>query len=212
MGKNFVLVRCLKVHSEYTELCAARAEEEQLVSQCGEHTAVSNQLLTVVTVVFIVQYWWYLSNCSKSVHCVGYSLIRSLLSLQGGDEHSTAWHCGKPVASYSSQTSRQVQHLKGWCFGWSRQRFLTYSVTCCQIHWCCWCVWGGTDTGGPRRDFLTLLMKQLKDWPIFDGPEGHLFSVYSADGMCNLCYDVITEHRLVIINTNSWTSNRRLSL
>lgn len=118
------------VHSEYTELCAARAEEEQLVSQCGEHTAVSNQLLTVVTVVFIVQYWWYLSNCSKSVHCVGYSLIRSLLSLQGGDEHSTAWHCGKPVASYSSQTSRQVQHLKSWCFGWSHQRFLTYSVTC----------------------------------------------------------------------------------
>ena len=38
-----------------------------------------------VTVVFIVQCWWYLSNCSKSVHCVWSSLIRSL---QGGDEHS----------------------------------------------------------------------------------------------------------------------------
>ncbi|XP_021322012.2 uncharacterized protein isoform X2 [Danio rerio] len=31
----------------------------------------------------------------------------------------------------------------------------------------------GLDTGGPRREFLTLLMKHLKDRPIFDGPEGH---------------------------------------
>nr|XP_021322013.1 uncharacterized protein LOC103908824 isoform X3 [Danio rerio] len=28
----------------------------------------------------------------------------------------------------------------------------------------------GLDTGGPRREFLTLLMKHLKDRPIFDGP------------------------------------------
>lgn len=41
----------------------------------------------------------------------------------------------------------------------------------------------GTDTGGPRREFLTLLMKRLKDRPIFDGPEGHRFSVYNANGM-----------------------------
>ena len=41
----------------------------------------------------------------------------------------------------------------------------------------------GIDTGGPRREFLTLLMKYLKDRPIFDGPEGHRFLVYNAKGM-----------------------------
>lgn len=41
----------------------------------------------------------------------------------------------------------------------------------------------GIDTGGPRREFLTLLMKRLKDRPIFDGPEGHRFLVYNANGM-----------------------------
>lgn len=41
----------------------------------------------------------------------------------------------------------------------------------------------GIDTGGPRREFLTLLMKHLKDRPIFDGPEGHRFLVYNANGM-----------------------------
>ncbi len=41
----------------------------------------------------------------------------------------------------------------------------------------------GIDTGGPRREFLTLLMKHLKGRPIFDGPEGHRFLVYNANGM-----------------------------
>lgn len=41
----------------------------------------------------------------------------------------------------------------------------------------------GIDTGGPRREFLTLLMKRLKDRPIFDGPEGSRFLVYNANGM-----------------------------
>lgn len=39
----------------------------------------------------------------------------------------------------------------------------------------------GIDTGGPRREFLTLLMKHLKNRPIFDGPEGHRFLVYNAN-------------------------------
>ncbi|XP_054457458.1 uncharacterized protein LOC129093448 isoform X2 [Anoplopoma fimbria] len=39
----------------------------------------------------------------------------------------------------------------------------------------------GIDTGGPRREFLTLLMKLLKDRPIFDGPEGHKFLVFNAN-------------------------------
>ncbi|XP_034145240.1 G2/M phase-specific E3 ubiquitin-protein ligase-like [Esox lucius] len=41
----------------------------------------------------------------------------------------------------------------------------------------------GIDTGGPRREFLTLLMKHLKDRPIFDGPEGHRFWVYNANAV-----------------------------
>ncbi|KAJ8280911.1 hypothetical protein GJAV_G00060890 [Gymnothorax javanicus] len=39
----------------------------------------------------------------------------------------------------------------------------------------------GIDTGGPRREFLTLLMRHLKDRPIFDGPEGHRYLVYKAN-------------------------------
>ncbi|XP_056889968.1 G2/M phase-specific E3 ubiquitin-protein ligase-like [Takifugu flavidus] len=38
----------------------------------------------------------------------------------------------------------------------------------------------GIDTGGPRREFFTLLMKHLKDWPIFDGSDGNQFLVYNA--------------------------------
>ncbi|XP_038131559.1 uncharacterized protein LOC119776962 [Cyprinodon tularosa] len=41
----------------------------------------------------------------------------------------------------------------------------------------------GIDTGGPRREFLSLLMKCLKDRPIFDGPEGHRFLVYNANAV-----------------------------
>ncbi|XP_062854835.1 uncharacterized protein LOC134318029 [Trichomycterus rosablanca] len=39
----------------------------------------------------------------------------------------------------------------------------------------------GIDAGGPRREFLTLLMKHLKDRPIFDGPAGQRFLVYNAN-------------------------------
>ncbi|XP_013856231.1 uncharacterized protein LOC106512081 [Austrofundulus limnaeus] len=46
----------------------------------------------------------------------------------------------------------------------------------------------GIDTGGPRREFLTLLMKHLKDRPIFDGPEGHRFLAYNANGMHEVRY------------------------
>ncbi|CAM4571035.1 unnamed protein product [Leuciscus chuanchicus] len=41
----------------------------------------------------------------------------------------------------------------------------------------------GIGTGGPRREFLPLLMKRLKDQPIFDGPEGHRFLVYNANAV-----------------------------
>ncbi|XP_033931507.2 uncharacterized protein [Pseudochaenichthys georgianus] len=34
---------------------------------------------------------------------------------------------------------------------------------------------------GPRRELLSLLMKNLKDRPIFDGPDGRLFLVYNAN-------------------------------
>ncbi|CAI5660697.1 unnamed protein product [Oreochromis niloticus] len=38
----------------------------------------------------------------------------------------------------------------------------------------------GLDAGGPKQEFLSLLMKHMKDRPIFDGPEGHRFLVYNA--------------------------------
>nr|XP_024657858.1 G2/M phase-specific E3 ubiquitin-protein ligase-like [Maylandia zebra] len=38
----------------------------------------------------------------------------------------------------------------------------------------------GLDAGGPKREFLSLLMKHMKDRPIFDGPEGRRFLVYNA--------------------------------
>ncbi|KAF3856055.1 hypothetical protein F7725_016778 [Dissostichus mawsoni] len=41
----------------------------------------------------------------------------------------------------------------------------------------------GIDSGGPRREFLSLLMKNLKDRPIFDGPDGHRFLVYNANAV-----------------------------
>lgn len=39
------------------------------------------------------------------------------------------------------------------------------------------------DAGGPKREFLTLLMSHLKDRPIFSGPEGHRYITYNAKGM-----------------------------
>ena len=39
------------------------------------------------------------------------------------------------------------------------------------------------DTGGPKREFLTLLMSHLKHRPIFSGPEGHRYISYNAKGM-----------------------------
>ncbi|XP_011487938.2 G2/M phase-specific E3 ubiquitin-protein ligase isoform X2 [Oryzias latipes] len=41
----------------------------------------------------------------------------------------------------------------------------------------------GLDAGGPKREFLSLLMKHLRDRPIFDGPEGHRFLVYNANAV-----------------------------
>ncbi|XP_028650961.1 uncharacterized protein LOC114646789 [Erpetoichthys calabaricus] len=41
----------------------------------------------------------------------------------------------------------------------------------------------GIDTGGPRREFLTLLMNHLKDRPIFDGPTGQRYLVYNANAL-----------------------------
>lgn len=41
----------------------------------------------------------------------------------------------------------------------------------------------GMDTGGPRREFFSLLKTDLRDRPIFDGPDGHRFLVYNAKGM-----------------------------
>lgn len=41
----------------------------------------------------------------------------------------------------------------------------------------------GLDTGGPRRELLTLLMSCLQYRPIFDGPPNSRYLVYNAAGM-----------------------------
>ncbi|XP_076877235.1 G2/M phase-specific E3 ubiquitin-protein ligase-like [Brachyhypopomus gauderio] len=53
----------------------------------------------------------------------------------------------------------------------------------------------GIDAGGPRREFLTLLMNNLKDRPIFDGPAGQRFLVYNANGQSSFkgTVDLITD-------------------
>lgn len=50
----------------------------------------------------------------------------------------------------------------------------------------------GIDAGGPRQEFLTLLMDQLRDRPFFDGPPGQRFLVYNANGMV---YDLHLVHQ-----------------
>lgn len=44
----------------------------------------------------------------------------------------------------------------------------------------------GLDTGGPKREFLTLLMSHLRTCPIFDGPEESRYLVYNSKGVCIL--------------------------
>lgn len=41
----------------------------------------------------------------------------------------------------------------------------------------------GLDTGGPKREFLSLLMKSLNKRPIFDGPEDRRCLVYNSTGI-----------------------------
>ncbi|MBN3294095.1 G2E3 ligase, partial [Polypterus senegalus] len=41
----------------------------------------------------------------------------------------------------------------------------------------------GIDTGGLRREFLTILMNHLKDRPIFDGSTGQHYLVYNANAL-----------------------------
>lgn len=41
----------------------------------------------------------------------------------------------------------------------------------------------GLDTGGPRREFLTLLMNDLKHRAIFDGPPESRYLVYNSTGV-----------------------------
>lgn len=40
----------------------------------------------------------------------------------------------------------------------------------------------GLDTGGPKREFLSLLMKELNKRPIFDGPAESRYLVYNSTG------------------------------
>lgn len=43
----------------------------------------------------------------------------------------------------------------------------------------------GLDMGGPRREFLTILMNHLKNRPTFDGPPERRYLVYNSTGGFN---------------------------
>lgn len=44
------------------------------------------------------------------------------------------------------------------------------------------------DLGGPRREFLRLLIKALADSDMFSGPEGNLNLAVSASGLCTAIF------------------------
>lgn len=48
----------------------------------------------------------------------------------------------------------------------------------------------GLDTGGPRREFLTLLMNHLRYRPIFDGPPQRPYLVYNSTGWFLLYFEM----------------------
>lgn len=64
----------------------------------------------------------------------------------------------------------------------------------------------GLDTGGPKREFLSLLMKNLSSRPIFDGPPESRYIVYNSTGTI-LCVECVkTEFAnfvFVYINNNT---------
>ena len=41
----------------------------------------------------------------------------------------------------------------------------------------------GIDTGGPKQEFLTLLMSELQSQPIFEGPLESRYLMYNATGL-----------------------------
>lgn len=45
----------------------------------------------------------------------------------------------------------------------------------------------GIDTGGPKREFFSLLMKTLSRRPIFDGPAEGRYLVYNSAGSLLFC-------------------------
>lgn len=45
------------------------------------------------------------------------------------------------------------------------------------------------DLGGPRREFLHLLIKALADSDMFSGPEDNLNLALSASGLCHFFHD-----------------------
>lgn len=49
----------------------------------------------------------------------------------------------------------------------------------------------GIDTGGPKREFLSLLMNVLRDRPIFEGPAESRYLVYNARGLCFLHFSTL---------------------
>lgn len=57
----------------------------------------------------------------------------------------------------------------------------------------------GLDTGGPRREFLTLLINHLRNRPIFDGPPERRYLVYNSKGgfFDMLTFEVLTNLKML---------------
>lgn len=123
------------------------------------------------------------------MHCLEYPLIRSLFCHYREEMNN-------PLPDIIANLSHPIDHERVSRFNISRANVwdgavrgftrTTYSETCDMLVKFTddgGVLEEGIDTGGPRQEFLTILMKHLKDRPIFDGPEGRRFLVYNANGM-----------------------------
>lgn len=61
----------------------------------------------------------------------------------------------------------------------------------------------GIDTGGPRREFLTILMGHLRERSIFDGPPLSRYLLYNSAGVYAVTFILISTTRLQKLGFNN---------
>lgn len=60
------------------------------------------------------------------------------------------------------------------------------------------------DTGGPKREFLTLLMDCLRTRRIFDGPVNQRFLTFNNAGNCILLMPLLTALLIIVFFIINW--------